>query len=295
MAAARQVHDDPRLVAQAFSTRLVRLLASQHHPWPSQRLTPLIALVDGKASLGEAFEAAYGVLQREYRCEYVYKNEIISRAPAGAHTMTGLRVFLSIADVTVAGPNGAAAYEIKTDLDSFTRLELQLMSYSRCFEHVNVVTSPAKAMRAVETTPPHIGVLTMDDEHALTVAREAAGGLGRLELASLFPILRKDELHTILQAHCGYTAPERPTVDEYHTRYELFMALPMETAYPAFVAALQGRDRRSREAAYAANLPVSLHGVAAGLALSNAAWKRLGQLMCQPAAQFALGVNPRVY
>lgn len=295
MAGARQVHDDPRLVAQAFSTRLVRLLASQHHPWPSQRLTPLIALVDGKGSLGEAFEAAYGVIKREYRCEYVYKNEIISRAPEGAHTMTGLRVFLSIADVTVAGPNGAAAYEIKTDLDSFTRLELQLLSYSRCFEHVNIVTSPAKADRALRTTPPHIGVLTMDNGHALAVAREPAGGLGRLEMASLFPILRKDELHTILQRHCGYTVPDGPTVYEYRTRLELFMRLPIETAYPAFVAALQSRDLRSRDAARAAKLPSSLQGVAAGLALSNAAWKRLGQLMSQPAADFALGINPRVF
>ncbi|SKO00917.1 Uncharacterised protein [Mycobacteroides abscessus subsp. massiliense] len=295
MAAARPGDDDPRLVAQVFSTRLVRLLASQHHPWPSQRLAPLIALVDGKGSLGEAFEAAYGVLQREYRCEYVYKNEIITRAPADAHTMTGLRVFLSIADVAVAGGHGAAAYEIKTDLDSFARLELQLLSYSRCFEQVNVVTSPAKAMRAVETTPVHIGVLTLDGEHALTVVREPAGGLGRLELAALFPILRKDELHTILQAHCGYTAPERPRADEYHTRYELFMALPLETAYPAFVAALQRRDQRSREAACAADLPASLHGVAAGLVLSNVGWKRLGDLMAQPASQFAPGANSRVF
>lgn len=174
-------------------------------------------------------------------------------------------------------------------------MELQLLSYSRCFEHVHVVTSPSKAVRAVETTPPHIGVLTMDDDHALTVAREPAGGLSRLELASLFPILRKNELESILQTHCGYTAPERPTVCEYRNRCELFMALPIEVAYPAFVAALQTRDSRSREAAAAANLPPSLHGVAAGLALSNAAWKRLGQIMCQPAAEFAFGVNPRVF
>lgn len=286
--------DDLRLLAQVFSTRLVRLLASKHHPWPGQRMMPLLAHADGKGSLGEAFDSAYRLLEREYRCEYVYKNAIISGAPAGAHAMTGLRVFMSIADVTVAGPAGATAYEIKTDLDSFTRLELQLPSYSRCFEHVNVVTSPAKTNRAMQVTPAHVGVLTMDNEHALSVVRESEGGLERLELASLFPILRRNELHSILETHCGYTVPQQPTPYEYHTRYELFMALPLEIAYPAFIAALQRRDCRSREAARAAALPLSLQGIAAGLVLSSAAWKRLGDIMCCPVAEFALGGNARV-
>lgn len=292
-AALRLVGDDPRLLAQVFSTRFIRQLASQHCLWPGVRMRPLLALVDGKGSLGEAFDAAYRLLEREYRCEYVYKNAIISRAPAGAHAITGLRVFMSIADVAVAGPTGATAYEIKTDLDSFARLELQLLSYSRCFEHVNVVTSPAKAARAMQATPAHVGVITMDDEHTLTVVRESDGGLKRLELGSLFPILRKNELHSILATHCGYTVPERPTPYEYHTRYELFMALPIEIAYPAFIAALQSRDSRSRAAAIGAALPLSLQGIAAGLVLSTAAWKRLGDNMCRPAAQFALEANAR--
>lgn len=276
-----------RRLALAFSTRSIRALASKHNPWPLDRLAPLVDLADPGATLAEAFDTAYDVVTRNYRCEYVYANTVIhahGTDPEKTNAITGMRAFVSIADLVIADEH-AAAYEIKTDLDSFARLELQLHSYSTCFEHVHVVTSPAKTARAVEQTPDHVGVLTFDGEGCLTVARPPAGGLARIDRSAVFRVLRRDELVAILHRRLGYTV-DVPNGRLHRRLNELFMTLSVETAYQEFVTALRERDVIKRRAARDAGLPRSLSAAAAGLALTPTAWRRLGEVLQRPAHEF---------
>lgn len=279
-----------RELAAAFSTRVV-LELSKPHPalWARQRVVPVAELVDGDMPLSLAFEAAHQQLASEYQCEYVYKSAVIKQALAAepaAHAMTGLPVFLSIADVVVAG-EAAAAFEIKTDLDSFSRLDLQVLSYSRCFEYVHVVTSESKAARVLDAVPEHVGVLALDDDSATpTTVRPASGGYSRLDPVSLFRVLRQSERLAVLHRQLGYTA-DVPSALLYRRTAELFMSLPLDAAYQEFVTELRHRDARHRAAATAAALPPSLAAAAAGLTLSAIAWHRLGRLLQKPVAQLA--------
>lgn len=273
-----------RELASAFSTRVVREL-SRPHPalWACQRVGAVAGLVDGDVSLAGAFDAAYERLVTEYQCEYVYKSALIrhaTHADPTANAMTGLPVFLSIADVVVAG-RAATAYEIKTDLDSFSRLELQLVSYERCFAHVYVLTSERKAPCALDAVPGHVGVMALDDEAVLTTARPACGGYTRLDNTSLFRVLRQPERLAILQRQLGY-AVDVPSALLYRRTAELFASLPIELAYSEFVTELRERDARLRGVAQTVGLPDSLRGAAAGLALSGAAWRRLGATLQSP-------------
>ncbi|MEX7469066.1 sce7726 family protein [Mycobacterium adipatum] len=271
----------------AFSTRSIRALASKHNPWPLDRLAPLVDLAGPGATLAEAFDTAYRVMAREYRCEYVYANAVIhahGADPETANAITGLRVLVSIADLVIADQH-AAAYEIKTDLDSFGRLALQLHSYSTCFEYVHVVTSAAKAERAVRETPGHVGVLALDGDGCLTVVRSPSGGLARIDRSAAFRVLRRDELVAILHRQMGYTV-DVPNARLYRRLNELFMTLPVEIAYQEFVTALRERDLAKRRAARSAGLPGSLCAAAAGLALTPTAWGRLGEVLQRPAREF---------
>lgn len=282
---------EARDLAQAFSTRLVRELSrSSPAVWARERVATVAALADADSSLGAAFDVAYGQLVEEYRCEYVYKAILIRdalRAEPSANALTGLPVFLSIADVVVAGQT-ATAFEIKTDLDSFSRLELQLLSYARCFEHIYVVTSAGKAARALAEVPGHVGVLTLDHAGVLERAREAAGGCSRLDSTSLFRVLRQGERLAVLHRQVGYVA-DVPSALLYRRTAELFAGLSIEVAYREFVVELRSRDARQRAAVRAAGLPDSLAAAAAGLALSGVAWRRLGELLQCPAGQFQGG------
>lgn len=279
-----------RELAAAFSTRTLRELSRANPaPWAYQRAATVAAVVADDAPLWAAFDAAYEQLVDDYRCEYVYKNMVIQHcleADPNANAMTGLPVFLSIADVVVAG-NCASAFEVKTDLDSFTRLDLQLYSYSRCFEYVYVVVSSARASaRAVQELPDHVGVLSLADNTKLLLVRPAAGGTSRLDMTSLFRVLRQNERLAILHRQFGY-AIDVPSAQLYRRMAGLFMRLPIDVAYREFEMELRNRDAHSRIATQAAVLPRSLTSAAAGLTLSAVAWRRLGALLQLPAGQLS--------
>ncbi|WP_236741300.1 sce7726 family protein [Mycobacteroides abscessus] len=250
----------------------------------------MISLVDAAQPLSAAFEAAYAELSRNYRCEYVYKTALINHAlrndPA-VNTITGLPVFLSIADLIVAGGAAAAAYEIKTDLDSFARLEDQLFSYSRCFEKVYLVASTARAHGCVDELPAHVGVLAIDDSTRVDEIRPAEGGHSRLEIATLFRVLRQDERIAILARQLDYTR-DVPSGLLYRHTFELFTELPLDIAYPEFVGEMCRRDSRQRAAVRQAALPTSLLAAAAGLSLSGVAWRRLGERLHRPISELAV-------
>lgn len=280
-----------RLVAQGFSTRVIRELARPRGPWPLDRIQAVIDCADRSSSLADAFDAAYTLLERQYRCEYVIKNALIQQRTDVAESRSvnafvGLPVRMSIADVVVVDEH-ATAYEIKTDLDSFTRLDLQLFDYSMCFEHVYVVTSETKGLRALDAAPSHVGVLLTTDTGAISVARAAQTNHDRLDQSSLFRILRKNERLAIAQRHYGYVV-DVPSARLYQRLAGLFAQLPLEIAYREFVTELRTRDSRCRQAAREANLPQSLRAAAYAVALSPLAWRRLGIALQRPAADFII-------
>ncbi|WP_235661552.1 sce7726 family protein [Mycobacteroides abscessus] len=277
----------PRELSAAFSTRVVREL-SRPTParWAWERVAPITALVGADAPLSVAFDAAYEVMVGEYRCEYVYKTALVrhvGESSPTAHSMIGLPVFLSIADVVVAD-RSVSAFEIKTDLDSYSRLELQLFSYASCFEHINVVTSVAKVSRVLAVVPDHVGVIALDESAALIPVRPSVGGYSRLEIRSLFQVLRQSERLAVLGRLLDYTA-DVPNALLYRRTAELFTKIPIEDVYPEFVAELRCRDAGKRAAAARASLPGSLVAAASGLNLSGVAWRRLGQLLQRPCGE----------
>jgi len=249
------------------------------------------ALVDAAIPLGTAFDCAYGELAANYRCEYVFKAAVIGdflRAEPAANAIVGLPVSMSIADVVVVGQR-ATAFEIKTDLDSFTRLELQLLSYSRCFEHVCVVVSTERASRALEEVPDHVGVLALEGRAVIAV-RPPGGGYSRLDMTTLFRVLRQGERLAVLHRQIGY-AVDVPNALLYRRTAELFGGLPIEAAYREFVVELRRRDARQRAAMRAARLPASLAAAAAGMVLSEVAWRRLGELLARPAGELLIATG----
>ena len=91
------------------------------------------------------FEKTYSYLFNNYRNEYVYKNAIANKILLGRHSLntsnllTEFRVDKSKADIVIL--NGTSSvYEIKSEFDSFERLEEQIRSYRKVFGFINVIT-----------------------------------------------------------------------------------------------------------------------------------------------------------
>jgi hypothetical protein len=94
----------------------------------------LLDKIDPATTLGQFFEWVYNLLFKNYRNEYVYKNVLANKILLGKHSLntsqilTEFRVGRSKADVVLL--NGTSTvYEIKSEYDSFARLEKQIQSY----------------------------------------------------------------------------------------------------------------------------------------------------------------------
>jgi hypothetical protein len=87
----------------------------------------------------------YNALCNGYRCEYIYKNQIINDLLLKKYNLSStiamneFRVRNSIADIAMF--NGISrAFEIKTELDSDKRLSSQLLDYEKLFDECYIVT-----------------------------------------------------------------------------------------------------------------------------------------------------------
>ncbi|HCY77489.1 MAG TPA: hypothetical protein DHV28_16355 [Ignavibacteriales bacterium] len=87
----------------------------------------------------------YKHLKKEYRCEYIYKNELINElllkkyGTKNTIVINEFKVGNSVADMVLF--NGTSkAFEIKTELDSEKRLSGQLNDYIRVFKECYIVT-----------------------------------------------------------------------------------------------------------------------------------------------------------
>lgn len=112
------------------------------------------------------FAYLYQSMMQNYRCEYVFKNEVINKVllshfrNAKTVSISEFHVNQSIADLAMF--NGISrAYEIKTDYDSDKRLGHQLADYQRLFDKCYLVISEHNISKYLNTVPEEVGVITL--------------------------------------------------------------------------------------------------------------------------------------
>lgn len=283
---------DLSAVAGLFSRRTFRALAASQ-PGQLRGIAQCLGRTDssGKSTtLADAFDDALRLMTKRYRNEYVFKNTIVDRIVFGRHSprtaaaLLELRAGKSIVDVAVF--NGTStAYEIKTDLDDFSRLGQQLSCYEESFERVAVVTSPRLAPRVLAAVPKYVGVLALTDRGSLSEMRAPTSGLERLSQVGLFGLLRRQETLNILERTLGYEIDVPPASLWRRTR-DLFLSLAIDAAHAHVVDEL--RTRGMRAATNATAMPRSLRAMAYEVPLNASEARRVRAKLVAPAASFAV-------
>ena len=147
----------------------------------------------------EVISQIYKYMSKNYRNEYFYQNTMLNKLLLGKHSLntttalTQIPIGKSKADFIMI--NGkAVVYEIKTELDSFERLETQLNDYFKAFNHVCVVTcesSFGKISKLLENTP--VGICILTNRNTLRFPKEPEESNDKLSHEVLFKILHKKE------------------------------------------------------------------------------------------------------
>ena len=137
-----------RSYASIFSsTSFAQLLKTKDYDFINKKIERYDQNKLGKKfnTYSEYIQYIYNSLKKEYRCEYIYKNEIINElllkkyGTENTVVINEFKVGNSVADMVLF--NGTSkAFEIKTELDSERRLNGQLIDYTKIFKECYIVT-----------------------------------------------------------------------------------------------------------------------------------------------------------
>lgn len=200
-----------------------------------------------------AIDAISRWMLQSYRNETVYKNAIANQVmlkrhgPIGAALLTEFKVANSVADCVIANSR-ATVYEIKSELDSASRLHTQLDDYSQVFSRTCIVTHRTLARQYLNLIGDRpIGLVVMDDEGELRTRRKVGEDTSRLSVDQMIRCLRKHEYTAIAEEISGGPIGVSP-VQHFKACLAISRTVPVADYSPMFEKALRARMARQAEA-----------------------------------------------
>lgn len=229
----------------------------------------LLNKIDLSMPLGKFFNIIFQFLLKNYRNEYVYKNVIANKILLGRHSLntsqmlTEFRVGKNKADVVIL--NGSSTvYEIKSEYDSFTRLNKQIQSYLMAFEYINLITSPSQVELIKNHLPKTIGILSFTKKNTISIVREPKSNLSNINLEFLFESLRREEYLKIVSEFYG-KLPDVPNTQIHQVSKQLYSNIPLIDAHTLTILILKQRNTSNYLKSYIDKIPYSIVAYVLGI------------------------------
>ncbi len=239
-----------RALPQLFRPPFLRRLVSGQHRKHLGEALEAVGIPRGEVEtipVGDVLELLYQGLTGFYRCEYVFKNAVaqslflLRHDPSSAFLTDEFRSGESRADVVIL--NGTSTvYEIKTELDSFSKLGRQIADYSQIFDRINLVVPPAFASKALLSAPERVGVLVIEGDLRISETRTAVSNKANTSNSHIFDCMRMIEYQACLKEALG-VAPDVPNSMRYKVYRELFLSLAPELAHDLMVKHVRKRSK----------------------------------------------------
>ena len=269
------------VLARFFSAGVLKELAHSGHSAIAGRLSRqnhLFERFEPSMLAGEFYNVIFGKLVKEYRHEYIYKNAIAEKILLGRHNLntafmlTEFRVDDCKADAVVL--NGTShVYEIKSEMDSFDRLDRQLAAYRRMFDFITVITTERLFKSVRDRVPEEIGVMVLaEGEYKFKKKechREAVSNKSNVEPIVIFDSLQRQEYMKIIKEYFGVTLNHLPNTRIYAEAKGYFRLLTPETAHDAMVEVLKQRRDTRRVVDFVLDVPASLKAASLSIRLTK--------------------------
>ena len=220
----------------------------------------------------------YKSIAKYYRCEYVYKNEVINNLLLKEYSKTGtiaineFRVLDSIVDLAMF--NGVSkAFEIKTEYDTKKRLSHQLETYSRLFEECYLVIPKELLEQYKSCIGQNVGIIVLYTERGkikLSEVRPAAKNV--IDSDVLIHSIRTCEYKNIIKDHFGYL-PAVSCYEMFDECKKMLKEIPTDILQKLFIAEIKKRKNIS---GILNNIPVEIRQMCLSLNLTEKQSKVLG-------------------
>ena len=195
----------------------------------------------------ELLDVVYRNMAKHYRCEYVYKNEIIKhlvrefKKSDQTVVFNEFRVADSIADLAMF--NGESkAFEIKTEYDSSKRLEKQMNAYKLVFDKCYIVVPEERLSDYLPSIADTTGIITLAFHKGrvnLSKYREAIQNK-RIDVATLIRCLRTKEYENIISSYYG-KLPDVAVAQLFSVCLEMMSNMPPSVLKEMFLSEIKKR------------------------------------------------------
>ena len=269
---------DFQLMSKVFNQNILLELAKFGESRSLEKIvsdldTNLISL--DYTNLTAFFDRTFHLLRKNYPNEYIYKNAIAEKIVRGRHKLsnavyvTEFRVNNTIADVAIF--NGTStAYEIKTEFDTFQRLEAQLHMYKKAFDKVYLVVPSSDIKKAMTAIGGTTGLYELTDKYSLKMRKEATTNSDTFCPETMLNCLRVPEYMKVVSNHFNYQANISPSKRKQEC-IEMFSTLDKNILHEEFLKQIRSREYTEIEKSVFKGLPKSL----TSLLLANRLNKKL--------------------
>lgn len=238
------------VLASLFRPAFARALVAKRHLGIIREMG-LLGIARAGATAVDFFEWAYRRLYRTYRCEYIYKNEILlmlfrSRHNL-AHAVVASEFLIGNNRLDLLVVNGTTeAYEVKTRYDDLARLVAQTAAYLTVFDRVNVVCDPAYAGPVRSLVDARVGIISLTAKGSLCVERDCTPNAKNLDPESVFDLLRSAEYVDVVR-RLFQVRLNVPNTQRRRAHLAYFKTLDPRAAHAVLVQSLRRRfsDRQS--------------------------------------------------
>lgn len=252
-----------RLLAKLFSSSELKRISTGDFRIIEQLKDMFIELQSLK-DLTDIYDEAYKLLLKNYRNEYVVKNEIANKILLGRHSMkttamvSELRTGNNIADCVVLNGH-STCYEVKTEMDSLVRFPDQLESYLQAYDKTFVVThkSHLKHVLDLHKSVPCFGIIELTKRNTLRTVIDAPISTD-FDLDITFETLRKPEYLYIAEKVLG-EVPDMPNTEIYNYCRQAYMSLSLREANSLFKESI--KKFRANDHSFINSLPKALKNI----------------------------------
>ena len=189
----------------------------------------------------------YRVIVKKYRCEYVYKNEIINKllikecGSRNSVVINEFRVKNAIADLALF--NGESkAFEIKTEYDTPKRLAHQMEVYSKLFQRCYIVVPSEHLREYKRSVQDDVGIFIMEVENGkIRLEKERDALLNCcIDVDVLMRTVRTSEYKNIVNSYFGHL-PNVSCFDMFEECKRLIATIPQQELCRLFLAEMKKR------------------------------------------------------
>lgn len=187
----------------------------------------------------------YKILELNYPNEYIFKNSFLNEwiiselGTNNSKVFNEFRVGNSVADLVMFNGH-SKVFEIKSELDTDNRLELQLEDYRHAFNQIFVIVPETKVFK-YEKYDKSIGIISHNTirKEKFRLYREAQVKLN-IQSETIMTILHTPEYKAVVKSYFG-KLPEMTSFNQFEICKELIGEIPKKDLNILFIEQMKNR------------------------------------------------------